>query len=198
MTGAPADTNSSPDRPAIVAPTLAVPAAPVAMTGVVQSVQGDTIVVNGVNVVVGPTARVTGDLKVGASVRVVASTRNDASLQAQVVSVFDDSAEATPQATATNMPLFYPTREVETSPTRGITPEPTERPTPRATVVPTAEPTERPEATPNSRPTPQPTEKPEVKPTESSSPQPTESPEARPTGSPPSPEPTDRPETPRP
>lgn len=193
----------------IVAPTFAAPANLVTMTGALQSVQGDSITVNGVIVVIGPTARVTGDLQVGASVRIVASTQDDGTLQAQSVSVTDIAVEATLQPTAMSAPSSVPTQQVQASPTRGVTPESTEPPMPRVTVGLTAQPTEGPEV----NPTNQPTEKPEVNPTESAPPQstpapeprpttappaprPTESPEVRPVASPPVPQPTDRPETP--
>jgi len=176
--GSPADDNPLPDRPMIVAPTAAVPSDLVAMTGVVQSIQGDTIVVNGIDIVIGPTTRMAGDLKIGSPVRIIASVRRDGNLQARIVSVFDESqADATPTAA----PQPSSTRRANASPTRGATPEPTERSTPRPTAVSTPEPTEKPEVGATSQPTPQPTEKPENKPT-----------------SPPSPEPTEKPETPSP
>jgi hypothetical protein len=167
VTGAPVDSIPPPDRPIIVAPTVTMPTELVEIDGLVESIQGDTFVVNGFSVVVGPFARVKGDLQVGASVRVVASNRGDGNWIARAISVgYGAEASVTPQATLTSPAQPRSTERPEAQPTRRATPEPTEKPEVHPTERPAPDPTEKPEAHPTVHATPGPTEKPEAKPTE--------------------------------
>ena len=178
-TGAPADFEQMPDRPPIVAPTAqSIPAveatvAPsqtdlpkiTAISGKVTNFQDGQIIVNGQSITLDPNTHVTGQLKLGAAVKVVVRVREDGSLEAGSLEVGEDSA---PSATA------HPTEKPDSQTASKPAVNPTDKPQGTSTgssefksaETPESKPAVAPEVKPSQQPAAQPTEQPEVKPTE--------------------------------
>jgi len=176
-TGAPADVEHMPDRPPIVAPTArSIPAVDgtaassqtdlpkiTAISGKITNVQDGQITVNGQNITLDSNTQVTGQLKVGASVKVVVRVREDGRLEAGTLEVGEDSAPSV-TANPTEKPDSQTAGKPEVKPTDKPQGALTGNSESKSTETPESKPAVAPEVKPPPQPAAQPTEKPEVKP----------------------------------
>ncbi len=95
-TGAMPDGAYAPDRPVIVAPTPIL-ASNAKMSGMVQSIQSNGVVVNGVRVVFDAQAQVIGKLVVGVTVQLDGTFQSDGSVVASQVRVQDNQPDDKPE-----------------------------------------------------------------------------------------------------